>query len=108
MPQAVTAECVAAQQDHVDRKDKSADSDAEMFRAALAEPERFVNVVCQNEKKQNRQVHKIPVDILKYQREFALAPISAARFAYGTRWRIGPKRFVIGSAVVITRKTKSA
>src|SRR5262252_9008797 len=46
------------------------------------------------------------MDVLQDQRERTLSQITLTWFTYGARRRIGPERFVISSAIVITGETK--
>src|SRR4051812_8473352 len=65
-------------------------------------------VVSQNYDKDQCEIQKVSMDVLQDQREFTLAAIFVSRFADGACYRVGPKRFVIGSAVVIASEPKSA
>jgi hypothetical protein len=71
-------------------------------------PHRLDRVVRQNDEKQKRQVKKIAMNVLKDQWEFALATIAMPWFADCASRRIGPKRLIIGAAVIITSEAKSA
>src|SRR6266404_3546695 len=100
----MTAERVAAEQDDVYRENNRADADAE----PAIKPERFPNVVGEDQNKNQREVEKVAVNVLHDERERTLAEISFARFANGARGRIGPERFVIRAAIVVTGESKSA
>src|SRR2546430_17335190 len=109
MPQAMTAERVRAEQYDVCNQHECSDTDTKMPHAAgIGKPHRFKRIICQDENEDQGQVQKIPVYVLHYQREFSLASVTAAGFADSACGRIGPERFVIGSAIVIAGKTKSA
>ena len=58
--------------------------------------------------KDEREIEKIAVHVLHDQRKRTLAEIRFARLAHGARRRIGPERFVIGAAIVITGQPESA
>ena len=48
------------------------------------------------------------MDVLKDQREVALAQIVLARLAHGAIGRIGPERFVISAAIVVAGEAEAA
>src|SRR3954470_77169 len=108
MPQAVTAKCVAAQQDHINDQNQSTNAYTEMTAAVCTwEEHGLYCVVSKNDDEQQRNVEKISVYVLQYQRKFSFAAIAMTRFANSAcRW-IGPKRFVISAAIVVTSETKS-
>ena len=66
-----------------------------------------------NEKndKNQREIKKIAMNILKNQRKFSLAAIivatAARRLADGARGRVSPESFVIRAAIVVAGKSKS-
>ncbi|MDQ6698800.1 MAG: hypothetical protein M3Z36_01285, partial [Acidobacteriota bacterium] len=68
----------------------------------IREPESFPRVVRQKNQEDEREVEKIAVDILQDERESTLAAIGFARLADGAGGRIGPERFVICAALVVT------
>src|SRR5687768_11276198 len=104
MAQAVAAEGVAAEQDHVHRKDKCPNPDPE----TVGELRRRDRVIGEDHDEDNSYVKKVAVNVLKYQREFFLASVLVTRFADGAAGRVGPKGFVICTAVVIAGEPKSA
>src|SRR5215471_18840645 len=100
----MAAECVTAEQTNIYSEDERADADAE----SAVEPERFPEVVGKNDGKEERDVHEVAVNVLHDERERTLTEISFARLADGARGRVGPKRFVIRAAIIITGHPKSA
>src|SRR5947207_5764081 len=100
----MTTISVTAEQDDVNREHDCADADYE----SIIKPERFPNVVAQNENKNESEIQEIAVHVLHDERERALAQICFARLAHRARWRIGPERFVVRAAIVITGQSKSA
>ena len=66
------------------------------------EPEGLPRVAGEEDQEDQREVEKIPVNVLNDERKGALAKIFFAGFADGARGRIGPKRFVVSAAIVIT------
>src|SRR3954471_19841193 len=108
MSQTVAAERVAAEQDHVEDQHDRADADPKMTAAVCTDKKhRFDRVVSKDDDEQQRNVEKISVNVLQYQRKFSFAAIAMTRFANSAcRW-IGPKRFVISAAIVVTSETKS-
>ena len=55
-----------------------------------------------------REIEKIAMHVLHDERKGTLAEIRLARFADGAGRRIGPERFVVGAAIVITGEPESA
>src|SRR2546423_12978771 len=100
----MTTEGVSAEQNHVHRKNERADTDSE----TVINPQCFPNIVTEDQNKNQGEIKKVAMDILHDEREGSLAEISFARLANGAGGRIGPERFVIRSAVVVTRQPKSA
>ena len=94
----MTADRIAAEQNDVDREDNCANADAESVR----EPERFPHVVAEDENENEREIEEVAVHILQDQRERTLAPVGLARLAHGAGRRIGPERFVIRAAIIVT------
>src|SRR4029077_5066235 len=98
MSQRVTAKRVAAQQNNVDRKHNRADADSK----PIWKPKRLPYVVRQNEKKKESKLEKVSLHILHDKRDRPFAPVALPRFAYRAGRRVGPERFVIGAAIIIT------
>src|SRR5712692_2067090 len=104
MSQRVTTECVTTEQDDVDREHNRANAKTERTPAAryIDKPERFPNIIGQDQNEKQREIKKIAVNVLHDEREGTFAEISFARFAHrACRW-ISPERFVVSAAVVIT------
>src|SRR3954468_8489556 len=105
----MAAEGVASQQQGVRRQDEAADADAEMARTrTIGEPERLDRVANQNDDEHQPEVQKIPVHVPEDEREESLPQVAVARFSNRAGQRIGPERFVIGAAIVITGEAESA
>src|SRR5436305_9697214 len=104
MSQRMTAECVTAEQDDIDRKHNCADADPKM----IIKPQRFPNVVSKNQNKNEREIEKVTVDVLHDERERTLAEISFPGLADGAGWRVRPERFVIRASIIIAGQPKSA
>ena len=107
MPQGMAAQCVAAEKKNVQREHKSPDADAEMFYAAVHKPQGFPNVVRENEQEQQPKVEEVTVDVLHDERKGPFTEKNLARLADGARRRVGPKRLVIGAAVIIAGESKT-
>ena len=58
--------------------------------------------------KDQREIQKVAMDVLKDQRERALAEIVLARLADGAGGRVGPERFVVCAAIVVAGEAESA
>src|SRR5438067_1772643 len=110
MPQGVTSEREAAKQNHIEQKHQRADADAErrFARGRIDKPECFPNVDREHDDEEEREIEKIPVDVLHDQREGTLAQISLPRFADRARRRISPEGFVIRAAIVIAGQPQAA
>ena len=110
MAQRMTTKRVAAQQHDIHRQHERADADAERFRPVrgIDEPHRFPDIVGENENENEREVEKIAMHVLHDEREGTFAEIGFARLADGAGRRIGPERFVICAAVIITGEPESA
>src|SRR5437764_11177660 len=110
MAERVTTKSVTAEQDDVNREHDCADADSERTAAGhrLVEPERFPNVVAQDQNENEREIQKIAVHVLHDERERAFAKIRFAWLTDSAGRRIGPERFVVRTAIVITGQPKSA
>src|SRR5438045_1781265 len=104
MPQRMTTKSVATEQDDVNREDDCANADSE----STVEPERFPNIVAQDQNENEREIQKIAMHVLHDERKRALAPITFPRFADGARRRVSPERFVIRASIIITGQPKTA
>src|SRR3981081_4680686 len=104
MPQGVTAKCITAEQNDVDREDECSDSNSKSVR----KPKRFPNIDTQNDDENECEIKKIAVHVLHDEREGTLTEISFARFAHRAGRRIGPERLVVGAAIVITGESETA
>src|SRR4026207_1157504 len=103
MTQRVATECVAGEEHGVGRQHDAADADAEMSDAgSVSEPERLDGVDGQNDDEKDSEVQEVAMDVLQDQREESFAEIGLAWLADGTGHGVGPERFIVGTAVVIT------
>ena len=100
----MTAESIGTEQYYIQREYKRTYTDAEAIGKLCC----GVGVVSEDRDKNDCDVQEISVDILQNEREFFLAAILMTRLADRTRGRVGPKGLVIRTAIVITRKSKSA
>ena len=76
--------------------------------AGFDKPERFPNIVGQNQNEHERDIKKIAVHVLHDQREGTFAQIGFARLAHRACRRIGPERFVIGASIIIAGEPEAA
>src|SRR5688500_5119554 len=67
-----------------------------------------VCVIRKDDDENEREIEKIPVNVLQDQREPILAAVIVTRFTDRTRKRVRPKGFVICTAIVIAGKSESA
>src|SRR5437899_10974998 len=104
MSQRVTAKRVAAQQNNIGCQHDCADADSK----SIWKPKRFPDIDREHDQKEKCQIKKISMHILHNQRERAFTPVALARLTDGARRRIGPERFVICAAKVITREPKAS
>lgn len=104
----MTTKRVRRQQHDIHGQNNGPDTNAERFIArSICKPHRLPHIPRQQCNKAERQIQKIPVDILHDEWQRILAEVRFARLTYGAARRIGPEGFVIRAAVVITRKSKS-
>ena len=73
----------------------------------VAEPHRFPCVVGEDEDEQQREIKEVAVNVLHDQGKRVFAGISFSRLADGARRRVGPKRFIIGATIIVTRQAKA-
>src|SRR4029453_3393520 len=103
MPQGVTPKSVTTQQDDIDREHNCPNTNSK----SIWKPERFPNVVGQNQNKNEREIEKITMHVLHDEWKGTFAPIMLARFPDGACRRVGPKRFVVRAPIVIAGDPKS-
>src|SRR5436189_3121193 len=104
MAHGVAAEGITREQYDICSQHQRAQSDTERHLACCGvfKPEGFPDVKGETGDEEDRDIQKIPVNVLHDQREGVLPEIVLAWLAYRARRRISPKRFVIGAAIVIT------
>ena len=100
----VAAEYISAEKHNVHHQDEASDADAE----AVGETEGHDCVVDQKGPHQVGEPQKVAMEILQDQRKASFAEIGLARLADGARRRIGPERFVVRAAVVVTGEPEEA
>ena len=103
MAQGMTTKSVTTEQDDIDREHNCPNTNSK----SIWKPERFPNVVGQNQNKDDREIEKIAMHILHDEGKGTLAPITLARFTDGARRGVGPKRFVVRASIVIAGDAKS-
>ncbi len=110
MTEGVAAQGVAAQQDHVDGEDQSADADPEsgLPGGRILEPHGLPGVVGEDHDEDEGEVQEVAVHVLQDQRERALAAVALARLAHRAGRRVGPERLVVGAAVVVAGQAEAA
>src|SRR5262249_16942424 len=110
MPHQVAPQRIAAEHDDVYRQHDGTDADAERHctRRRIGEPERLPDVRCEDEKKDDGEIHEISVNILKDQREPSLPSITLPRLTHRASRRVGPECFVIASAIVVASDAKAS
>ena len=100
----MTTKCIPAEKNDVNREHDCAHADPE----SMVEPERFPNVVAQDQNENEREIQEIAMHVLHDERERALAEIRFARLTDSAGGRVRPESFVIRAAIVITGQPKSA
>src|SRR5436309_9927945 len=100
----MTAKRITAEQNNVHCQHDCANADSK----SIWKPKRFPNIDPEHDQKEKCQIKKISMHILHNERERPFAPVARARFAYRAGRRVGPERFVIGAAIVITGETKAS
>jgi len=103
MPERVTTKSITRKQDEIDCQHDGADANSKPVR----KPQRFPDIVRQNQQKEEREVEKVAMNVLHDQWERTLAPIAFSRLAHCACWRIRPKCLVIGAAIIIAGQPKS-
>jgi len=99
----LATERVPTEENDVQCEDKATHSDAE----AIGKPESFDCIPREHADKHDRDIHEVAVNVLNAQRPRTFADVTFPRFPDGTARWVGPKGFVIGSAVVIGRSSGS-
>src|SRR5215472_12878201 len=97
MTQRVTAQRIAAEQDYVDQQHQCSSADSETIRELRG----LVDVVAEQDEKDQRQVQEVAVNVLDDEWKVPLAEIGFARFADRAVGRIRPKRFVVCAAIIV-------
>ena len=106
----MTAKCVAAQQEHIQTQHDGSHTNAEISELSIAivvKKESAKRVIRKKAQEKNREIQKVPMNVLQYQRQIVFAQVAFARLANSATWRVSPKSLVIGPAIVITRHPKS-
>ena len=103
MPQGMTGAEIESQQNDVNEQYECANADSE----SLCEKECLHRVMPQKNKKNDRKIHEITMNILKDEREAVLAVIIALAFGHGASRRVEKECPIVRLAVVITSCSKS-
>src|SRR5581483_5071581 len=108
VPERVTPERIAAEQDYVGSQNERSQPDPERSPTGhrVGEPERFPDIEDEARQEQERQVEKIAMNVLENQGKPPLAAVCIARLAHCTGGRIRPESPVIGAAVIIAGEAK--
>src|SRR4029453_10173505 len=99
----MTTKSVTTEQDDIDREHNCPNTNSK----SIWEPERFPNVVGQNQNEDDREIEKIAMDILHDEWERTFAPVALARFTDSACRGVGPKSFVVRAPIVIAGDAKS-
>src|SRR5579872_1641938 len=97
MPHRMAGEKIQRQQDYVHQENQSPHTDAKSVR----EGESDDCIVPEKHEKNDRDIHKISMDILQYERESGLAGVVALALRHRACRRIEKKSAVIGFSIVI-------
>jgi len=73
----------------------------------IREPHRFPSVVRENDNEHQREIKEVAVNVLHDQWKGIFTRISLSRLANSTGGWVGPKRFVVSAAVVVTGEPKT-
>src|SRR5687768_1508998 len=104
VPQRMARQGIERQQHYVGEQHQRAHA----YPKAALKPERLHSVVPENEKKDEREVKKITMQVLQYKRKCRFSPIAMpTRFADSARGWIKKECPVIGFAVVVTGGAKT-
>src|SRR5437773_2363289 len=108
MPQRMTAQRVAAEQDDVHHENDGAETNTEILAAggAVEEEHRVVRIFGEDDQKNERRVQEVAVNVLNHQRQEALAAIALARFTDGAVRGIGPEALVVRTPIVVARESE--
>ncbi len=104
VPERVTAKNISTQKHHVHNQNEGPDTDSE----TVGKSEGYHCVIDQKGPHQVGEPQKVAMVILQNQRKASFAEILLARLAHRARRRIGPERFVVCAAVVVTGQPEKA
>jgi hypothetical protein len=90
MPERMTSEGVAAEQENVGSEEESSDTDAESRHTCrwIGEPHRFPRVVREKYEEQESEVEEVAMDVLNDERKRSLTAVSLSRLSYGAARRV--------------------
>src|SRR5580704_6668589 len=109
MPQRMAAQRIGRQEEYVQDQNNRTNPQPEMLHAmGIGKPQSFPGVIRQDENEYHRDIHKVAMHILDNQREITFAKVFFARLADRAVDGVRPERLVIGAAIIVTRKTKTA
>ena len=103
MAQGMTAESIAAEEEHVEAQDDrpQANAEARFAGSGISKPHAPVGIVGQEEEKADRDVEEVAMDVLDNQRQGIFAEITFPWLADSAGWRVCPEGLVVGAAVVV-------
>ena len=104
VPEGMAAEYISAEKDNIQDQDEASDADPEAVRETKTDD----CVIDQKCPYQVGETQKVAMEILHDQGKASFAEIGLARLTYRARRRVGPKRLVVGAAVVVTGEAKEA
>ena len=108
VPQRMTRQRIARQQNDVNEQNQRAGADAEVLARRGVKPKSCERVIPQDDQKNDGDVQKIAMQILQDEWKTRFAAITMRmRFADRSTRRIKKERPVVGLAVVIARRAKT-
>ena len=89
----MTSERVSSEERGIHRQHDRADTHAKSFFLGnrIGEPHRLPRIIYKKEDEQDRQVKKVPMNVLHDEREGIFAAIGFPWFGYGAGGRVGPE-----------------
>ena len=104
VPECMTPEYISAKKHDIHDKDEGSNPDPKSIR----EKERPPRVIDQKAPNDVGEPQEVAMKILQNERKGSFTQITLARLAHRARRRIGPERFVICAAVVVTGHAEQA
>src|SRR5258708_19140264 len=108
MPERMTTEGVSTEQDDVESEHHRTDAKPEMSgTGGIRKPKSAPGIMRQHQNKDQRDIEKIPMNILQNEGERSFARIPKARFPDCTSRWISPEGFVVRSAIIVPGETEA-